>query len=64
MKLLIAFIAAVLLAITVLVCLVDTEDNGTQVEETIGLNIKGQVGVKLDQNLCLNPANGKVEICF
>lgn len=63
MKKLIAFIVAVLLAITVLVCMADTNDF-VETQETIGFNVKGQVGVKLDQNVCLNPNNGQVEICF
>ena len=64
MKLLIAFIVTVLLAITVLVCLVEVEDNGVETKETIGFNVQGQVGTKLDKNVCLNPNNGKVEFCL
>lgn len=63
MKTIIAIAIASIIAITALAFMADTIET-VETKETIGITVQGKVGVKLGENVCLDPTNGQVKVCF
>lgn len=70
MKILIAILITAITAIIVLTVIAINQPESVQssqwIQQTqsIGISTQGKAGVKVHQNLCINPTIGQMEICF
>lgn len=65
MKYIILTLIALVISIGVLVSLADSRESSNEVQKSsIGIGVNGQVGVKISDNLCVNPSTGAAEVCF
>lgn len=65
MKYIILALIALVISVGVLVSLADdTPSEADKSDSVVAVGISGQVGVKISDNLCINPFTGAPEVCF